>query len=63
MLNRAILWSVISSIAVSALMIVAFASALWQFQHERGVAIMTALPAFNFAREARIAFSKLRGWI
>lgn len=65
MLNRAIFWSVISSIAVTLLVIVAFASALLQIQHERGVAIlfMTALAAFavaliDFAREVRIALSE-----
>src|SRR5437762_11092216 len=39
MLNRAILWAVISSISVTVLVIVAFASAFFQVQHERGVGI------------------------
>jgi hypothetical protein len=65
MLNRAIFWAVIGSIAVTVLVIVAFASALFQIQHERGVAIlfMAALGAFtvslvDFAREVRIALSE-----
>jgi Protein of unknown function (DUF2721) len=65
MLSRAIFWAVIGSIAITLLVIVAFASALLQFQHERGVAIlfMVALGAFtvslvDFAREVRIALSE-----
>jgi hypothetical protein len=65
MLNRAIFWAVIGSIAITLLVIVAFASALLQFQHERGVAIlfMVSLGAFtvslvDFAREVRIALSE-----
>jgi hypothetical protein len=65
MLNRAIFWAVIGSIAVTVLVIVAFASAFFQIQHERGVAIlfMAALGAFtvslvDFAREVRIALSE-----
>ena len=65
MLNRAIFWAVIGSISVTLLVIVAFATALLQFQHERGVAIlfMVALGAFtvslvDFAREVRIALSE-----
>lgn len=65
MLNRAILWAVISSISITVLVIVAFASAFFQIQHERGVAIlfMLSLAAFvvslvDFAREVRIALSE-----
>jgi len=65
MLNRAIFWAVIGSIAITLLVIVAFASALLQFQHERGVAILfiVSLGAFtvslvDFAREVRIALSE-----
>jgi Protein of unknown function (DUF2721) len=65
MLNRAIIWAVIGSIAITLLVIVAFASALLRFRHERGVAIlfMVALSAFtvslvDFAREVRIALSE-----
>ena len=65
MLNRAIFWAVIGSISVTLLVVVAFASALFQIQHERGVAIlfMVALGAFtvslvDFAREVRIALSE-----
>jgi Protein of unknown function (DUF2721) len=65
MLNRAIFWAVIGSISVTLLVVVAFASALLQIQHERGVAVlfMVALGAFtvslvDFAREVRIALSE-----
>ena len=65
MINRAILWAVIASIAVTVLVIVAFASAFFEIQHERGVAIlfMISLSAFtisliDFAREVRIALSE-----
>ena len=65
MLNRAIFWAAIGSISVTLLVIVAFASALFQIQHERGVAILfiAALGAFtvslvDFAREVRIALSE-----
>jgi hypothetical protein len=65
MLNRAIFWAVIGSIAVTILVIVAFASAFFQIQHEHGVAIlfMVSLGAFtvsliDFAREVRIALSE-----
>jgi len=65
MLNRAIFWAVIGSIAVTALVMVAFASALLQIRHEHGVAILfiIALAAFavalvDFAREVRIALSE-----
>jgi uncharacterized membrane protein YgcG len=62
--NRAILWAVIGSIAVTVLVIVAFASAFFEIQHERGVAVlfMVSLAAFtisliDFAREVRMAVS------
>jgi len=65
MVNRAILWAVIGSIAVTVLVIVAFASAFFEVQHERGVAVlfMISLGAFtisliDFAREVRIALSE-----
>jgi Protein of unknown function (DUF2721) len=65
MVNRAILWAVIGSIAVTVLVIVAFASAFFEVQHERGVAVlfMISLGAFtisliDFAREVRIAVSE-----
>ena len=65
MVNRAILWAVIGSIAVTVLVIVAFASAFFEVQHERGVAVlfMISLSAFtisliDFAREVRIALSE-----
>ena len=66
MMNRAILWALISSIATSVLVIVAFASALLHIRHEVGVAILfiVALAAFTvslveFAREVRIALNEL----
>jgi hypothetical protein len=56
---------VIGSISVTLLVVVAFASALLQIQHERGVAILftVSLGAFtvslvDFAREVRIALSE-----
>ena len=65
MMNRAILWAVIASISVTLLVIVAFVTAFFQIQHERGVAIffMISLGAFtislaDFAREVRIALSE-----
>ena len=65
MMNRAIFWAVISSIAITVLVILAFASALLQVQHELGVAILfiIALGALSvslveFAREVRIALSE-----
>ena len=63
--NRAILWAVIGSIAVTVLVILAFLSAFFEVQHERGVAVMfmIALGAFtvslvDFAREVRIAVNE-----
>jgi hypothetical protein len=65
MTNRAIFWAVISSITITILVIVAFVSAFFQIQHERGVAVlfMLSLGAFvasliDFAREVRIALSE-----
>ncbi|MDH2402844.1 DUF2721 domain-containing protein [Bradyrhizobium sp. SSUT18] len=65
MLNRAIFWAVVGGIAVTALVMVAFASAFLQIRHEHGVAILfiVALAAFaialvDFAREVRIALSE-----
>jgi hypothetical protein len=65
MMNRAIFWAVISSVTITLLVIVAFASAFFEIQHERGVAIlfMVSLGAFtvslvDFAREVRIALSE-----
>jgi hypothetical protein len=66
MMNRAILWALISSIAIAVLVVVAFTSALLHIQHEVGVAILfiVALVAFTislveFAREVRIALNEL----
>jgi hypothetical protein len=65
MLNRAIFWAVVASILVTLLVIVAFVTAFFQLQHERGVAVffMISLGAFtmslvDFAREVRIALSE-----
>jgi hypothetical protein len=65
MMNRAIFWAVVASIAVTLLVIVAFITAFFQLQHERGVAIffLISLGAFtislvDFAREVRIALSE-----
>ena len=64
-LNRAIFRAVIISITITVLVIVAFMSAFFAIQHERGVTIlfMAALAAFtvslvDFAREVRIALSE-----
>ena len=66
MMNRAIFWAVIASIAITVMVIVGFVSAFLHIQHERGVALlfMVALAAFtvslvDFAREVRIALSEL----
>src|SRR6266853_719001 len=60
MMNRAIFWAVVASIVI-----VAFLTAFFQLQHERGVAIffMISRGAFtialvDFAREVRIALSE-----
>jgi hypothetical protein len=65
MTNRAIFWAVIGSITITFMVIVAFVSAFFQIQHERGVAILfiVSLGAFSvslidFAREVRIALSE-----
>jgi len=65
MMNRAIFWAVVASIAVTLLVIVAFVTAFLKLQHEYGVAIffLISLVAFtisliDFAREVRIALSE-----
>ena len=65
MINRAIFWAVIGSITIALMVIVAFVSAFFQIQHERGVAVLfiISLGAFvvsliDFAREVRIALSE-----
>ena len=65
MLNRAIFWGVISSITITLMVIVAFISAFFGIQHERGVALLfiVSLIAFtisliDFAREVRIAVNE-----
>ena len=62
LLNRAIVFSTISAIVTSSLVIVAFVAAFFQFQHEYGVAVLfiVALGFFtlslvDLAREARIS--------
>ncbi|MGY8708515.1 DUF2721 domain-containing protein [Bradyrhizobium sp. 18BD] len=64
MINRAIFWSIMASIAICILIVVGFVSAFFHIQHERGVAILfiVAITAFvvslvDFAREVRIALS------
>jgi hypothetical protein len=65
MINRAIFWSVMGSISISVLIVVAFVSAFLQVQHERGVAVLfiVSVVAFtislvDFAREVRMALSE-----
>ena len=65
MINRAIFWAVIGSITIALMVIVAFVSAFFQIQHERGVAVLfiISLGAFvvsliDFTREVRIALSE-----
>jgi hypothetical protein len=65
MINRAMFWAVIGSITITLMVIVAFVSAFFQIQHERGVAVLfiVALAAFvvsliDFAREVRIALTQ-----
>jgi uncharacterized membrane protein YgcG len=65
MMNRAIFWAVVASIAVTLLVIVAFVTAFFQLRHEYGVALffLISLGAFtislvDFAREVRIALSE-----
>jgi Protein of unknown function (DUF2721) len=65
MINRTIFWAVIGSITITLMVIVAFVSAFFGIQRERGVAVLflVSLGAFvvsliDFAREARIALSE-----
>jgi hypothetical protein len=65
MINRAIFWAVVASIAATLLVIVAFVTAFLQIRHEFGAAIffLISLGAFtvalvDFAREVRIALSE-----
>jgi hypothetical protein len=65
MINRAMFWAIVASISITILVIVAFASALAQLEHERGVALLfiVALGAFtvsliDIAREVRIALTE-----
>jgi hypothetical protein len=65
MMNRAIQWAAISIMTITVLVIVAFASALMQIQHEFGIAILfiIALGAFivslvEFVRELKIALNE-----
>jgi hypothetical protein len=65
MINRAIFWSIMGSISISVLIVVAFVSAFFHVQHERGVAALfiISIAAFvvslvDFAREVRIALSE-----
>jgi len=65
MLNRAIFWAVVASISVTLLVVVAFITAFFELQHERGVAsfFMISLGSFtisliDFAREVRLALSE-----
>jgi hypothetical protein len=61
-INDAIIWAVASSITVAVLIMVAFASAFFHIEHERGVAVLfvVALGTFTvalikLAREVRIS--------
>ena len=65
MINRAIFWSIMGSISISVVIVVAFVSAFFHVQHERGVAALfiISIAAFvvslvDFAREVRIALSE-----
>ena len=51
MMNRAIFWAVLASISVTLLVIVAFVTAFFELQHERGVAVffMISLGAFTIS--------------
>jgi Protein of unknown function (DUF2721) len=69
MINRAIFRAVIGSITITLMVIVAFVSAFFGIQHERGVALLfvISLGAFtvsliDFAREVRIALSEFDGF-
>jgi len=62
MLNRAILYALISAIFATLLVMVAFVSAFFGIQHERGIAVLFivtlgffAASLINLARETRIA--------
>ena len=62
LLNNAVLFASISAIFVTVLVIVAFVSAFFEFEHERGVAVFFivtlgffAAALVNLARETRIA--------
>jgi cytochrome c biogenesis protein CcdA len=62
LLNNAVLYASISAIFVTLLVIVAFVSAFFEFEHERGVAVFFivtlgffAAALVNLARETRIA--------
>jgi len=62
LINRAIMWAVVSSIATALLLIVAFGIAMFNVPHEHGVAILfvVALGTFtisliNLAREVHMA--------
>jgi hypothetical protein len=66
MMQRAIFWAVISSIATTVMVIVAFVSAFLHVAHERGVALLfiAALGAFtislvDFAREIKMSLHEL----
>ncbi len=66
LLNQAILFSTVSAIVTSLLVIVAFATALFNAQHEYGVAVLFVvalgfftLSLINLAREIRIALDEL----
>jgi uncharacterized protein DUF2721 len=65
MLNRAIFWAIVGSLATTLVVIVAFASAFYQVPHEYGVGLLfvVALGAFaislvDFAREVKIALQE-----
>jgi uncharacterized membrane protein YgcG len=64
LINRSLFWAVASALVTIALMIVAFTSAFFDFQHERFVSILfvMALLLFgsslvNFGREIRIVIN------
>jgi len=65
MLNRAIFWAIIGSLATTLVVIVAFASAFYQVPHEFGVGLLFmaslgafAVSLFDFAREVKIALQE-----
>jgi hypothetical protein len=66
LLNRAILYAAISAIFATLLVMVAFVSAFFGIQHERGIAVLFivtlgffAASLINLARETRIALHEL----